>query len=256
MKKFRDRNIRAAESDQVLNDVRVLSFSHVFPVVEHKNERSITSHMNEEQAEAMLYYANNSVEQQMPEVSDEAVLFCNKLSKITNDDRRYQPPYPPASLKASKEFDDLVLSICNELNQNRASASNQSEAAFINQSLMPFIKNTPMDEGMKPDFVLGIETRKTVVLSFFVEVKKEKAESKYQVESDFVKLMKQMKTSIDKQLQMGVQSPVSFGLLCEGFDCSFYKMVLAVEGVYLPVMIRELSLVKKQGWLDQCAFCC
>lgn len=69
---------------------------------------------------------------------------------------------------------------------------------------------------MKPDFVLGIETRKTVVLSFFVEVKKEKAESKYQVESDFVKLMKQMKTSIDKQLQMGVQSPVSFGLLCEG----------------------------------------
>lgn len=49
--------------------------------------------MNEEQAEAMLYYANNSVEQQMPEVSDEAVLFCNKLSKITNDDRRYQPPY-------------------------------------------------------------------------------------------------------------------------------------------------------------------
>ncbi|KAI8378552.1 hypothetical protein BD560DRAFT_325196, partial [Blakeslea trispora] len=121
--------------------------------------------------------------------------------------------------------DDLVLSICNELNQNRASASSQSEAAFINQSLMPFIKSILIDNDIK-----GLH------YTF-----------KYQIGSDFVKLMKQMKTSIDKQLQMGVQSPVSFGLLCEGFDCSFYKMVLAVEGVYIPVMIRELSLVKNRA---------
>ena len=74
----------------------------------------------------------------------------------------------------------------------------------------------PCIEGKKPDFALSTKTRKQDVFLFFVEVKRDKADSKYQTESDFVKLMKQMQYSIDQQLRMGVETSKSFGLLCEG----------------------------------------
>jgi hypothetical protein len=64
--------------------------------------------------------------------------------------------------------------------------------------------------------MLGIKNRKRDSFIFFIEVKRPDASSKYQEEDDFVKLMKQQKLSIDTQLNLGVKTPVSFGLLCEG----------------------------------------
>lgn len=71
-------------------------------------------------------------------------------------------------------------------------------------------------QGVKPDFALSTKTRKRNIFLFFIEVKRNEIDSKYQAESDFVKLMKQMKFAVDQQLKIGVKSPISFGLLCEG----------------------------------------
>lgn len=40
--------------------------------------------------------------------------------------------------------------------------------------------------------------------------------SLYQDEDDYVKLLKQMKTSVDAQIDFGVRNPTSLGLLVEG----------------------------------------
>lgn len=40
--------------------------------------------------------------------------------------------------------------------------------------------------------------------------------SLYQDEDDYVKLLKQMKTSVDVQIDLGIHNPTSLGLLVEG----------------------------------------
>lgn len=75
--------------------------------------------------------------------------------------------------------------------------------------------------------MLGLKTRKHEVYYFFVEVKRPLQESKYQPDSDFTKLMKLMKSSINNQLHYGFTEPFSLGLLCEGnidIKCSIIKV--------------------------------
>lgn len=73
--------------------------------------------------------------------------------------------------------------------------------------------------------------------------------SKYQSEDDFTKLMKQMKGSVDEQLCLGVQNPLSLGLLVEGFDCTLFQMMLLADGVYMPIAITRFFLVKESHHL-------
>lgn len=51
----------------------------------------------------------------------------------------------------------------------------------------------------KPDFMLDITDRKREAYYFYVEVKRPDPKSIYQEEDDYVKLLKQMKGSIDNQ---------------------------------------------------------
>ena len=56
-----------------------------------------------------------------------------------------------------------------------------------------------------PDWKLGFgKYRKKAIYFFFVEVKRSGESSKYQKEADYVKLLKEMKNSIDKQISMGL----------------------------------------------------
>lgn len=56
----------------------------------------------------------------------------------------------------------------------------------------------------KADFMMGFKDRKREVFLFFVELKRPGKVSKYQVEDDFVKLIKHMKNSICKKLVLSV----------------------------------------------------
>ncbi|KAI8985249.1 hypothetical protein BDB01DRAFT_721838 [Pilobolus umbonatus] len=52
--------------------------------------------------------------------------------------------------------------------------------------------------------------------AFFVEAKRPKRKSIYQREDDYVKLMKEMKEGINRQIDLGIQGHASFGLFVEG----------------------------------------
>ncbi|RCH99132.1 hypothetical protein CU097_011815 [Rhizopus azygosporus] len=58
-------------------------------------------------------------------------------------------------------------------------------------------------------------------------------------DDDDAKLMKQMKTSMGMQVDIGLESSKSFGLLVEGWRCKLYSMELVEDGVYLPAMIKR-----------------
>lgn len=64
--------------------------------------------------------------------------------------------------------------------------------------------------------MLGLKDRKKEYYFFYVEIKSPQQKSEYELEDDFVKLMKQMKLSINKQLWRAFPNPCSYGLLCEG----------------------------------------
>jgi hypothetical protein len=49
--------------------------------------------------------------------------------------------------------------------------------------------------------MIGLADRQRELHFFFVEINKPAISSKWQVEDDFVKLMKQLKSSIDKQVE-------------------------------------------------------
>lgn len=63
--------------------------------------------------------------------------------------------------------------------------------------------------------MIGKQNKKNE-LFFFIEVKRPQVSSRYQVEDDYTKLLKEMKGSIDDQLRVGKEDPLSHGLLAEG----------------------------------------
>jgi hypothetical protein len=76
------------------------------------------------------------------------------------------------------------------------------------------------DKRRKPGFQLGIKDRKREIYFFYIEIKHPEKESKHHEEDDFVKFVKMMKLSVDRQISLGMKSPVSFGFLCED-KCQF-----------------------------------
>lgn len=71
--------------------------------------------------------------------------------------------------------------------------------------------------GAIPDYKLGYMKHKNKPLfALFVEVKRPGQTSKYQPEDDYTKLLKEIKDSLDKQVDLGFVNPFSFGLLMEG----------------------------------------
>ncbi|KAG1294133.1 hypothetical protein G6F60_006049 [Rhizopus arrhizus] len=167
-------------------------------------------------------------------------------------------------MEAPDNMGSLVMKIGKAFVTDFAKAKNNSEASFFIKFLWPIInimfidcakKNavySVMDghekqEKKRPDFMLGIEDRKRELYYFYIELKRPDCDSKYQKEDDFCKLMKQMKTSVDRQIKLKMANPISFGLLCEGFNCSMYQMSLVNDGIYLPVMVKRFSLVENES---------
>ncbi|KAI8078601.1 hypothetical protein BDF21DRAFT_341170, partial [Thamnidium elegans] len=87
-----------------------------------------------------------------------------------------------------------------------------SEATFTDHYLLPAIRrillkganedmiyamtDKPDRHKKKPDFMIGTKVKGKEIYFFFVEIKRPGTTSKYQPEDDFVKPMKQMKSSV------------------------------------------------------------
>lgn len=78
------------------------------------------------------------------------------------------------------------------------------------------IDGSEKKQAKKPDFIFEIQDRKRELYYFYIEMKRPGSKSVYQEEDDFTKLLKHLKKSIDDQAMLGMKTPESFGLLCEG----------------------------------------
>ncbi|KAI8359794.1 hypothetical protein BD560DRAFT_474677 [Blakeslea trispora] len=201
------------------------SLSHIFPYDKYNPYKCITDYIKKREAEAIkTCYENNK--SKLPRSSVSAVMYCKNLIDVSYE-----------LIQMNKQ---LTLSMTRVLRSKRKTPK-QIYAVYM------FTVLSRIDayyHGSKPDMLLGVERKRRAYYFFFVEVKRPNQTSKYQPEDDMVKLMKQMKHSIDDQLYLGVKTPKSFGLLIEGFNCSFYKMVVLEEGIYFPMMMKSFRLVK------------
>lgn len=100
------------------------------------------------------------------------------------------------------------------------------------------------ENGLIADWKLGYKLHQRQIFVFFVEVKRPNTSSKYQAESDYVKLLKEMKSSIDLQITLGVSTPLSIGLHVEGFRCELYTMSIKENGIYIPIFMKAFYLIE------------
>ncbi|KAG0931592.1 hypothetical protein G6F57_009323 [Rhizopus arrhizus] len=243
LQRFRRRNINLAESSNNLNSIGILSLSYIFPVDKFDNNRCTTEYIkNIKTPLYSLGYTNNNINK----ASNDAIIYCKSLVDAMDDNMDIES----IVFSPTNKVDKCIKSMCLGLLLRRAHAKDNTEATFTDKYLMPYINEVLLnncDEGIvysmidgvegnkkKPDFMLGIKNRKRTMFFFFVEVKRPDITSNHQEENDYVKLLKQLKSSIDEQLKIKMKAPVAYGLLCEE------------EGIYLPVTIRRLTLPKEK----------
>lgn len=88
--------------------------------------------------------------------------------------------------------------------------------ALVPNNTIPRFDAVDEKSKTKPDVIIGFKYKKNHINCLLFEVKRPTATSKYQAENAHVKLLKQMKTSIDFQVKIRINSPASFGVLCRG----------------------------------------
>ncbi|KAI8351146.1 hypothetical protein BD560DRAFT_409339 [Blakeslea trispora] len=247
--RYRKRNIKLAKKTNDLSDMKILSLSHLFPLDKFDEEKCITKHFDEKTRASMLEIQYKEVK--LPKASAKAVMYCKAFSDGDEDD-----------FEAINELEKKMKACCNILKEKKKLAvQKNSETSFMMKYLLPYLEEIFMvnpnkysifatvdgveDHGFIPDWKLGFaKHKKKALFCFFVEVKRPGESSRYQKETDYVKLLKEMKSSIDKQINMGLASLFSFGLLVEGFRCTLYMMRIEEEGVYMPKTIKRFSLLQ------------
>lgn len=69
----------------------------------------------------------------------------------------------------------------------------------------------------KPDLLIKLNLLNSEQIDFFTrEVKKPNGNLSNQYESDYVKIHKEMKLLIDRQIDVGIDHPIVYSLLAEG----------------------------------------
>ncbi|KAI8985053.1 hypothetical protein BDB01DRAFT_721676, partial [Pilobolus umbonatus] len=128
----------------------------------------------------------------------------------------------------TSDIDEMIKSCCIYFKKCNYTIEGNSETSFIGKYLLPFF-----------DVVYLKNSKSNIVLKRPGQI------SIYQQESEYVKIMKEMKGSIDEQIDFGVDKPTSFGLLVEGYKCSLYMMEIKGDGIYISVMIKRFWLVEE-----------
>ncbi|KAI9264609.1 hypothetical protein EDC94DRAFT_640275, partial [Helicostylum pulchrum] len=213
-RKFRKRSIAAVENDNNLNSLRIL-------------------HFDNSTRKALKSFASKN-KPKICQAPAKAAVYCQKMENYDEDDEDDE----------DNDDEDDMMSMVRDLAKNkkkyRASAASSSEATFTDKHLLPAIQRVLL-RGASEDVTYAMidkpdrHKKKPDIYFFFVEIKRPDTTSKYQPEDDFVKLMKQMKSSLCDQLCFGVANPTSLGLL----------MKVIVDGIYMPVALKRFSLVEE-----------
>jgi hypothetical protein len=141
------------------------------------------------------------------------------------------------------------------------------ENAFIDQHLSPFIREIFKRENITmrlgethichnpllhlSDYVGSYQAPTGHTYDVLtVEIKPPKKSSESQLESDLVKVGKEMKDMIDALVDLGIETPTVAGALLEDFTMTTYTMQLVCEGVYIMLERNKVYLLRSSGDLS------
>ncbi|KAI8330399.1 hypothetical protein EDC96DRAFT_569156 [Choanephora cucurbitarum] len=175
--------------------------------------------------------------------------------------------------KKDKNEEGLALvAVTRMITENDNWVDSITEESFIDQHLLPFVKviflndrtfvycrsagRIPLSDSsrslskgkdsclaLKPDFCVMYDFQGENVGLLAIEVKLPNARSS-QVLSDRSRLALELKRMIDQQVLLGSRKPESFGVLVEGFECTFFSCSLHQSGCYVFGELQRLSLPK------------
>ncbi|KAI8978951.1 hypothetical protein BDB01DRAFT_844005 [Pilobolus umbonatus] len=260
LKSFRKQSITKADKNNDINCLRILSLSHIFPLNEFDARKCISKYFNKNIYKALKLLARNR-KPTIDRAPDMAAVYCKNIIDRGEDECDGDGKETQDKEEDKDEMMRMIRDLVKRQKQYNASAADKSEDAFIQKYLMPAIERVLLkgsgndlyyamsdkseNTGKKPALMMGTKVKAKEVNFFFVERKRPGVSSRYQPESDYTKLLKQMKVSVDDQLCLGIKNPASLGLLLEGFKGTLFQMKLLAEGIYLPIAVERFSLVEE-----------
>lgn len=273
--KYRQISIAGAKAGKNISDNRVLSLSYIF-FVSRDQHRSCTHRFLRAEHKAIADMMN--FKQHWMSLPFETRLWCAKLDQQilacpstvpTKALRRTVREFAEeADNQADEEFSgtdhlSMMASLLTELVDKFVSwmADCCLESTFINQHMMPFLQQVfNKDEQLcgrlgeshlgdnrelMADYTVSHQAPDGRCFDLLaVEIKPPGKSSNCQVQSDFIKMGKEMKCMLDCLINAGVDAPVTCGLLVEGFKCTTYSMQLKADGVYLMVEHGQSHLLQ------------
>ncbi|KAG1466911.1 hypothetical protein G6F46_000479 [Rhizopus delemar] len=204
-------------------------------------------------------------------MEDEVILACRRIQMMLYDDLIDEDVVEKkiGNIKSSSNNQNVkavAKLLSSVLRQCTVEKSEQKhETSLIIESLQPFIfscvisrikdikfewmtyhlvppSGHPNNQTMLPDLVLYADPiSKMNYELFFVEVKRKGNFANGHLESDIVKLGKEMQIAINKLILRKVKCPEVVGLLVEGYVATAYKMDLKFNGQYRMVEISKFN---------------
>lgn len=272
---FRERSFRLADADWNISDNRVLSLSNIF-VVTPEQARSCTHRF------PPVYHDKITKAYEFKEGWERLPVKARTWCSTFDEEIAANSSFPKKALRklarnfgreADSDDDDnsdddnplvTIAALLNHLIGKFASWLTDCvlENTFQHQHVTPFLEHAfnsaskiTLREGEShlindPTSLMAdcIGSYKAITGDVFdilsVEVKPPTKSSQAQLQSDFVKLGKELKSIIDRLIGRGVENPTACGVLVEGYDCRTYSLRLVAEGVYLMVEHGCIQLLK------------
>ncbi|CEG71062.1 hypothetical protein RMATCC62417_06854 [Rhizopus microsporus] len=165
--KFRNNSIKAAEDNNGLNPLRILSLSHVFLVDKLDPKNCITSYLEEKESKALSDWSH-CLPYNIPRASNDVVLYCKSIADGDEVE--------DFKIGDGNALSDMIKDLADQAINDKAKINQRSETSFMDKHLMPVIRrvllNNAAEEmiysmvdgadsnGKKHDFMLGFSKKR------------------------------------------------------------------------------------------------
>ncbi|CAO3651166.1 unnamed protein product [Cunninghamella echinulata] len=280
LNKFRQKSIKGAQLFKDISDSRILSLSYVylFNIQQHS---SCTHRLDKSIHSAIITSLN--IKQYWTPLPDDTFQWCIQLDQQISSSstekglknakkliRQLQLQYDNDNDDDNVEITlDLLYAIVDRFQHWNYDCF--LECNFINQHITPFMvnifeKNSLLMGKQGESYVsrnINNEDDNTATLMadytifyqsnlnknfdlFVVEVKPIGKSCGSQVQSDLVKLGKEMKRMVDFLVAEDIDQITVCGMLVKGIECSTYKMDLEYDGMYRMVQLGGFHLLRNE----------
>lgn len=236
LKKYRAISVKGARKQRFMSDTRVLSINNIFPHGHLEKYVSICEVIDVIDCTAACRITGSlqiipGLYQELLKLEDNVV----NATRFTVDD----------SIDNILVVDILLnwYDALKAWNYSKSVTENQ----YTFQQVLPFISpifkeqvfevalfdKQQKDLNVKPDYYVVYKPDRFRSVDLFVlEVKKPGANLSQQIDSDYVKLLREMQMILNKLIENNVVDPVCYGILVDGYDCILYEMRLETDGQY------------------------